>query len=456
VKSARYHPSGVLAIMPSAIGASYDRDDESPVKTATIDGSVAIVPIRGPLMQHEQPWFDSYESIVDRVALALRTSPMAVVLSISSPGGCVAGLFEACDSIRSMCSRAGVQLHAYVDGMAASAGYALAAACDSVTSPATGIAGSIGVVASVVDASEQLAKEGVKVRLITSGARKGDGDSSQPMTDEAVLAMQSQVDAMASQFFEHVAARRSMSASDVAGLEAAVYTGSSAIDAGLVDRIGTLDELVGLIASGAMAEGESGMEEQMKIAVDAINAIMADPECSEDMMARCKKALEALTAEGEQEAPEEETVQSMEEEDVVEMRRKVAALEARVEALQLAASSMASDLESRPSDSELESQKAASARAELVDSAVRSGRIAASSRGHWLAVAERDMSAARDALALMPAMRHRVSSSSESKSAPRPAVEPRGSSSNASDEARRLLRLVLDKDSAERASASIK
>jgi hypothetical protein len=66
------------------------------------------------------------------------------------------------------------------------------------------------------------------------------------------------------------------------------------------------------------------------------------------------------------------------------------------------------------------------------------------------------MSAARDALALMPAMRHRVSSSSESKSAPRPAVEPRGSSSNASDEARRLLRLVLDKDSAERASASIK
>lgn len=449
--TARYKPRGPVAVMPSAIGETYETDPSS-LSTAVIDGTVAIVPVRGPLMQHANPWFDSYESIQGRVALALETRPMAVVLSISSPGGSVAGLFETAEHIRMSCARAGVPLHAYVDGIAASAAYALAAACDSVTVPRTGLVGSVGVIASAVDQSKSLEAEGVRVVLVKSGARKGDLDPSQPVTNEALAALQSQVDSMARTFFEHVGAWRTMDARAVQAMEAAVYTGAEGVTAGLADNVGSIDDLVAWIAAGepkAAQEGNATMEEKIDAIKAALQAMIDDSEVPDAMKKRLASALEIIV---EEEPSEPEDMPS----EKPEEPSAIAALNAKIAALEAAASEMAAQLEAQPSAASVEASKAAAARAAVVDAAIASGRIAASSRDRWLDIAERDVDAARGALAMMPARRHRVTAPSESVSAPRIDASISGEVSDAKSDAKRLLRLVLDKDIAERASASIK
>lgn len=450
--TARYKPRGPVAVMPSAIGETYETDPSS-LSTAVIDGTVAIVPVRGPLMQHANPWFDSYESIQGRVALALETRPMAVVLSISSPGGSVAGLFETAEHIRMSCARAGVPLHAYVDGIAASAAYALAAACDSVTVPQTGLVGSVGVIASAVDQSKSLEAEGVRVVLVKSGARKGDLDPSQPVTNEALAALQSQVDSMARTFFEHVGAWRTMDAGAVQAMEAAVYTGAEGVSVGLADNVGSIDDLVAWIAAGepkAAQEGNATMEEKIDAIKAAIQAMIDDSEVPDAMKKKLASALEIIIEE------EPSDTEEMPNEVPAEEPSAIAALNAKIAALEAAASEMAAQLEAQPSAASIEASKAAAARAAVVDAAVASGRIASSSRERWLAIAERDVDAARSALAMMPARRHRVTAPSESVSAPRIDASISGEVSDAKSDARRLLRLVLDKDIAERASASIK
>lgn len=449
--TARYKPRGPVAVMPSAIGETYETDPSS-LSTSVIDGTVAIVPVRGPLMQHANPWFDSYESIQGRVALALETRPMAVVLSISSPGGSVAGLFETAEHIRMSCARAGVPLHAYVDGIAASAAYALAAACDSVTVPQTGLVGSVGVIASAVDQSKSLEAEGVRVVLVKSGARKGDLDPSQPVTNEAIAALQSQVDSMARTFFEHVGAWRTMDAGAVQAMEAAVYTGAEGVTAGLADNVGSIDDLVAWIAAGepkAAQEGNATMEEKIDAIKAALQAMIDDSEVPDAMKNRLASALEIIV---EEEPSEPEDMPS----EKPEEPSAIAALNAKIAALEAAASEMAAQLEAQPSAASVEASKAAAARAAVVDAAIASGRIASSSRDRWLAIAERDVDAARGALAMMPARRHRVTAPSESVSAPRIDASISGEVSDAKSDAKRLLRLVLDKDIAERASASIK
>lgn len=449
--TARYKPRGPVAVMPSAIGETYETDPSS-LSTAVIDGTVAIVPVRGPLMQHANPWFDSYESIQGRVALALETRPMAVVLSISSPGGSVAGLFETAEHIRMSCARAGVPLHAYVDGIAASAAYALASACDSVTVPQTGLVGSVGVIASAVDQSKSLEAEGVRVVLVKSGARKGDLDPSQPVTNEALAALQSQVDSMARTFFEHVGAWRTMDAGAVQSMEAAVYTGAEGVAAGLADNVGSIDDLVAWIAAGepkAAQEGNATMEEKIDAIKAALQAMIDDSEVPDAMKKKLASALEIIV---EEEPSEPEDMPS----EKPEEPSAIAALNAKIAALEAAASEMAAQLEAQPSAASVEASKAAAARAAVVDAAIASGRIAASSRDRWLAIAERDVDAARGALAMMPARRHRVTAPSESVSAPRIDASISGEVSDAKSDAKRLLRLVLDKDIAERASASIK
>ncbi len=449
--TARYKPRGPVAVMPSAIGETYETDPSS-LSTAVIDGTVAIVPVRGPLMQHANPWFDSYESIQGRVALALETRPMAVVLSISSPGGSVAGLFETAEHIRMSCARAGVPLHAYVDGIAASAAYALAAACDSVTVPQTGLVGSVGVIASAVDQSKSLEAEGVRVVLVKSGARKGDLDPSQPVTNEALAALQSQVDSMARTFFEHVGAWRAMDAGVVQAMEAAVYTGAEGVAAGLADNVGSIGDLVAWIAAGgpeAAQEGNATMEEKIDAIKAALQAMIDDSEVPDAMKKKLASALEIIVEE-EPSEPEDMPPEKPEEPSAI------AALNAKIAALEAAASEMAAQLEAQPSAASVEASKAAAARAAVVDAAIASGRIAASSRERWLAIAERDVDAARGALAMMPARRHRVTAPSESVSAPRIDASISGEVNDAKSDAKRLLRLVLDKDIAERASASIK
>ena len=261
-----YKRTGVLAVHPQAFLELFvmpeSRENEE-------RDNVVIVDICGPLTQHDDGFFDSYEAIRTRVQAACESTAAAIVLRIDSPGGDCAGCFDTARAIRTMCESAGKPLWAHVDGKACSAGYALAAAAGRVCIGDTGIVGSIGIVSARTDVSAMNAALGVRVALVASGARKVDGNPDQPLSEAELKATQELVDSMANAFFELVAELRGTPAASIAGLQASVFHGDAAKGAGLVDELLSFDAMLAAIASGgtvmsAYDKAKAALEEAAK------------------------------------------------------------------------------------------------------------------------------------------------------------------------------------------------
>lgn len=349
MKLERFEPRGrgPLALEPSAFGGLFPVMTAQP--TEQLAGDVAVVSVRGPLVHHADWWCDSYDGVKARVLAALEAKPKAIVLAVDSPGGLVSGCFDTALEIAAACESAGVPLHTYVDGLAASAGYALACVGKSVTIPIAGIAGSIGVIDGIVDATAQNAAMGLVVELVASGARKTDQNPDTKITDGARAAVKARVEELASVFFEHVATFRPLSAEQVRALEAGLFTGASAVRAGLADRVGSLDDLVAMLASESAAPSAQGgpMTEDEK-ARAALKAILDDEKSDEKAKSRAKAALAAMDG-GEDEKSDEP--------DGDEAKSKAAAASAKAAAAVVPLATSHASLEARLATLEAEREE---------------------------------------------------------------------------------------------------
>lgn len=250
--------TGVAAIDPQALGVDHPC---APARPNDAHGSVAIVHISGPLTNEPQAaGFDTYGAILGRFNEALAAKPSALVLDIGSPGGDVAGCFDAAREMRRKAEAAGVQLVAFSGSSACSAAYALACAADTIVCSDVATLGSIGVIVQPVDVTAADAAMGLRVATITSGERKADGNPHTPLTPEGRAAIERLVASMARVFFEHVGASRpSLSAAGAEALQAAVCVGHDAVETGLADAVMSLSQLLEELDDGAP---ESGTEDE--------------------------------------------------------------------------------------------------------------------------------------------------------------------------------------------------
>jgi ClpP class serine protease len=297
-----YERRGILAIWPEALAEMFGSSAPENVES----GDAVIVDIRGPLEQHAHPCFDSFEGITARVAAACGSSARAVILRFDSPGGEVSGCFECARALRAMCTAAGKQMHAYVEGDCCSAAYALASQCDTITLSETSLVGSIGIFFCREDITAANAARGLRVAVITSGARKADGHPMAPLTDAEVAATQTIVDSMAGVFFELVAsgrAARGLTAESVAQLEAKVFHGASAVVTGLADQLGALTTVLATIASPIATKGRTAMAAD-KSPYETARAALEEAAKGEDAnAAAAKRALAALDMQPEGDEP---------------------------------------------------------------------------------------------------------------------------------------------------------
>lgn len=315
ITARRYERRGLLAINPSAFFEAFFVDESQEPENEE-QGDCVIVNVRGPLEHREHYWCDSYEAILRRVRAACDTGARAVVLCFDSPGGDVQGCFDTAKAIRAACNAAGKELHAYVEGECASAAYALASQCQSITMSYSAIVGSIGVLSSRDDVSEMNASRGLRVALVTSGARKADGHPDQPITDAELESTQAIVDSMARVFFDLVAEGRGLRPQAIEQLQARVFHGGSALAAGLADTIG--DRAAALARSASVG----GKAMAKKMSYEELRAVLAEAAEGDDPNAKAaKRALAALdesespaaeggeaeeTAEGDAPAPEDD------------------------------------------------------------------------------------------------------------------------------------------------------
>lgn len=307
----RYDKQGVLALMPSAFFDLFLEIEETPRNE--VRGDCEIVTVRGPLEHHDGWWCDSYESIADRVDVACQGPASTILLRIDSPGGELFGCFDAARSIRARAAAAGKRLIAYVEGCACSAAYALACAAESIVASQTSLIGSIGVLMTRVDVSSADAQRGMRYALVASGKRKVDGNPHAVLSDAELAAMQAQVDQLGALFFELVATLRGKDAAAIAALEAAVLPAAAAVEAGLADRVSSLDDLLATLAGGGAMEEqdkkeeakepEAGAAEDLDEARAALERV-AEGEGEEAEKAR--KALRILNGESGEEADDAE------------------------------------------------------------------------------------------------------------------------------------------------------
>ncbi|WP_028210773.1 S49 family peptidase [Paraburkholderia mimosarum] len=207
---------------------------------------IAVIPVHGTLVAKLgtlRPYsgMTGYDGIRANLSMALEDSAVrAIVLDVDSCGGEVAGCFDLADAIYA--ARGTKPLWAILSECAFSAAYALASACDVITVPRTGGTGSVGVIVAHVDFSKALADAGITVTLITSGARKADGNEFEPLADGARERIQADVDSVADLFIATVARNRGLPAAKVRATQAGTFLGSAGVEAGFADAVQSPDE----------------------------------------------------------------------------------------------------------------------------------------------------------------------------------------------------------------------
>lgn len=224
-------------------------------------GTVAVIPLSGFLSQKPSLFSmlfggTSVQAFAQEVVAALGDQSIgAVVLDVDSPGGEVFGVTEAATAIRA--ARGTKPLVAVANPIAASAAYWLASQADEVVVTPSGLAGSVGVFTVHQDVSKALEQQGVGVRFISYGRRKTEGNGAEPLSEDALAAIQARVDEAGRTFEADVAKGRGVSAAKVHSDfgEGGILTASQAVAAGAADRVATLDEVVSRLADGRRPKG---------------------------------------------------------------------------------------------------------------------------------------------------------------------------------------------------------
>jgi protease-4 len=182
------------------------------------------------------------ETVIKAVREAARDEAVAaIVLRIDSPGGSAL----ASDLIWREVKQAGKPVVASLSDIAASGGYYIAVAADRIVAAPGTLTGSIGVVGGKVAVGPGLEKAGIHTDVVSKGRNAGWLSMNEPFTDserDAFLATMKDVYRL---FTTKVAAGRKLDVEKVATLaEGRVFTGRMAKEAGLVDRLGTLDDAI--------------------------------------------------------------------------------------------------------------------------------------------------------------------------------------------------------------------
>lgn len=258
----QFDPKQPMALYPDAVSqfvgiVSGKIKSEEPPKAYGIDaagarvekpdaGMIAIVPVWGALTP--DGWYGTSLDELPRVLRSLDNNAQisAIVLNVRSPGGTVVGTPEAAAAVRAVRDRGQTKIISVANGMMASAAMWIGAAAEEVVVTPSGEAGSIGVISMYADMSKWYESLGVKIDVMRVPANKARFTGVEPLTAE----MKNTIDVKLQETYE--AFKRAMA--DNRGIRidqvekkfggGEMLSAKAAVDAGLVDRIATLDEVI--------------------------------------------------------------------------------------------------------------------------------------------------------------------------------------------------------------------
>ncbi len=230
-------------------------DAQDPLEEYTLEGEgrekVLVIPIRGVLSDvPDKGWIRTRQSVVEQVVSQLRKAEKddrirAVVLKIDSPGGTVTAGDLLYHEITRFKTRTGAKVVAAMMNVAASGAYYLSLSADRIIAHPTTVTGSVGVIFLRPEIRGFMGKIGVDVDVYKTGENKDMGSVFRKPTDAERRLLQDLIDRLGDRFFTLMRQHRNIT--DEAFQEIAtarIFLAEEALNLGMIDEIGYLDDAV--------------------------------------------------------------------------------------------------------------------------------------------------------------------------------------------------------------------
>ncbi|SCX05955.1 putative signal peptide peptidase SppA [Agrobacterium sp. DSM 25558] len=214
--------------------------------TQSMRPHIARVEISG-IIQDDTELLERLQKIADS------DSAKGLIVSISSPGGTTYGGERIFKAIRAVAEKKPVVSD--VRTLAASAGYMIATAGDTIIAGDTSITGSIGVIFQYPQVGPLLDKLGVSLQEIKSSPMKAEPSPFHEPPEEAKTMIRNMVMDSYGWFVDLVADRRKLPREDVLKLaDGSIFTGRQAVAAKLIDTLGGEKEIRGYFETRNVAK----------------------------------------------------------------------------------------------------------------------------------------------------------------------------------------------------------
>lgn len=226
-----------------------------PLREYTLEGTekgkLIVIPIRGMISDApRKQLIGTRPSILQEIVSQLRKAEddpdvKAVLLKIDSPGGSVIASDLIYNEIMAFKQRKKVKIVAAMMGVAASGGYYIALPADFIMAHPTTVTGSVGVLFLSPNVSGLLEKIGVDVNVSKTGKNKDMGSPFRQVTGEEQEIIQGIIDRLGAQFLDRIAEHRKLEPNKLKEISSArIYLADDALQLGMIDSIGYLDEAV--------------------------------------------------------------------------------------------------------------------------------------------------------------------------------------------------------------------
>jgi protease IV len=209
---------------------------------------VAVVYVEG-VLDDSTAFFEAFDKYKDREDVK------AIVIRIESPGGTIVPAQEIFEEIRKL--RGKKTVLASLGNVAASGGYYVASAAEEIVANPGSLTGSIGVLSVFQNYQELMKKIGFRTSIMKSGRYKDLGNPMREMTDAEAALEQDLLENIHEQFIRDVALGRNKEVEAIRPVaDGRAFTGEQAMEAGLVDRLGNLQDTIDRAAELSGIEGK--------------------------------------------------------------------------------------------------------------------------------------------------------------------------------------------------------
>ncbi len=211
---------------------------------------IAVIYAQGEMLYGEGgPDFIGQGIINEALAKAREDSNVkAIVLRINSPGGSALTselIWRELERTREV-----KPLVVSMGDVTASAGYYIASAADKIYAEPTTITGSIGVFAIVPNIHELAGNIGINAEQVSTHANSVEYSLFEPVSDNFRKVATESIEDTYQTFLERVAKGRNMSIASVDSIaQGRVWSGADALEIGLVDETGGIDDAIAAAAS---------------------------------------------------------------------------------------------------------------------------------------------------------------------------------------------------------------